>query len=174
MHGFFPQVAEEYYSSHDLERIRKAKTFAEIREVVLEVMARWGGNFCIVCGPMTSGGVGDFKRNLVYFGRAINWLVDRGERVLTQLSFENRVQQLKTKPRYRDGRKLMPELYEPIFRSSLIVRAYFIPTFNDPRLKRLVSGWESSTGARFEHKLCQKLKIPIEYLPQAAMQFTRA
>ena len=47
---------------------------------------------------------------------------------------------------------LLDDFYLPIFESGLVHVLYFL------------SGWESSTGARWEHEQAKRLKISVEYL----------
>ena len=150
----------KYYSEANLRDIKMASNYQGLLDVaydVLEVMRAENPlkPIAMVCGPVSTGGAGSRQANLKIFSRAIDRLAAGGLLIFSQMPFENDMERIfKSDPRLQ-GLRLLEEFYLPIFRSRDIKLMCFLP------------GWESSTGARWEHDQAEILKIPRIYLAQS-------
>lgn len=157
-----PQDKEEdavktdiYTTEQDLKEIEKAKTFEELLTVALRIADRLGYPVGMVCGPITSGGIGSQQENVAKIARAIQVLrQEAGEIIFNQLVFEEAMMRIKETPYYRDASHLLETFYRPIFERRKIQTFYF------------VTGWQSSFGASWEHAEAVRLGINIVYLPE--------
>ena len=148
-------VHQAYLFAEDTIDCQAAKTFAALATVALRTLERMPQPIGQVCGPISTGGKGSIKANLVTFAEAIEWLQGQGRNIFNQMPFEEHIF------RIIDGgyntqvnNQLLEEFYLPIFASNLVTTFYFIP------------GWESSHGATWEHEQIQKHGYAIEYLQQ--------
>ncbi|MFH0831238.1 MAG: DUF4406 domain-containing protein [Parcubacteria group bacterium] len=105
----------------------------------------------MICGPITTGGLGSIKANLQIFNETIDDLVSRGVNLFDQIPFEEHFARIKAQGNGYDTR-LLNEFYLTLFESGQITRLHMIP------------GWQSSGGATWEHAQAQRLKIEIVYL----------
>ena len=137
-----------YYSKDDLRLIREANTYEELLVVALAVLAKMPPHISMVCGPITTGGLGCVKKNLLKFDEAILMLAWRGENVFTQMPYEVAMQRIKeNKAYYKDGAQLLWSFYYPIFASGMITRLCFLPD------------WRTSGGAMWERERADELGI---------------
>ncbi len=141
-----------YFLSADYGRIALAKTFPELTAVALEVLARMPGDVGFVCGPITTGGLGSFEKNLARFARTVDLLASRGYNVFTQVIFQAALSRLYLDKSYCNGDiHLLEDFYTPLFSSGIVTTQCFIP------------GSESSHGATWEKNLGQSLGLAQLY-----------
>lgn len=154
---------EKYFTENHMHRIDKAETFEELADIAIEVLQKMSEieNKPIVeiCGPISTGGLGNRKNNLERFDNAIKIACDKGMCVFTQLPFEKTIEKIVYKYPVTDGYHLdiLEIFYRKIFSSGFINKALFLPD------------WESSKGARWERDLVTELgleilEFPIEWL----------
>ncbi len=137
-----------YFSSAECGRIALAKTFPELALIALDVLGRMPGDVGFVCGPITTGGLGSFEKNLARFARTIDLLAARGYNVFTQVIFQEALLRLYSDKSYCKGDiHLLEEFYTPVFSSDRVTTQCFIP------------GSESSHGATWEKNLGQSLGL---------------
>lgn len=142
-----------YYQMHDINTITDAGAYEELTPIALRVMHRIPGSIAMVCGPISTGGLGSIPKNIAAFELAIEKVARSGEPVFTQMPFESVMQDINGKLTPEcNASSLMETFYRPLLESGLIKRLYFLPD------------WESSTGARWEHELATHLGIEIKYL----------
>lgn len=147
------QKLEQYLHPTDQERLARASTFEELVVVAFEVIDRMPKPVGIVCGPITSGGLGTPEANVAEFGRRISLLQAQGFNIFDQMPFEPDMWRIKKTPYYDPTRDhLLETFYGTLFSSGRIDVFYFIP------------GWESSYGARWEHDYAKRLGKTIVYL----------
>lgn len=141
-----------YATKNDLADIAKAKTFEELRNIAFRILDRMPWPIGIVCGPLTTGGLGSFELNMARMRNTISGLICCDEAVFNQLIFEKAIHRITdNKSYYKDGNHLLETFYLPIFKKYIRV-IYFIP------------GWESSIGASWEHKRAEEFDIKIIHL----------
>ena len=139
----------------------QAKTFAELAQVGLRELEKFGGHAEIVCGPITTGGLGTPELNLTVFSCVITSLsYDRS--IFNQAPYEYKVDDLRNRWRAEDPARvgqycepILTEFYGPLFHSGVIKKGHFIP------------GWQSSKGAMWERVQMQELGIEVYDLPEA-------
>jgi len=138
-------------------RARSYKTLADIAITVLFAMPR---DVTMVCGPITSGGLGMLALNLDRFCFAIDLLAASGENVFTQLPFERSVRAIREFKHYNvKNDRLLQKFYLPIFRSGFVTRLCFLPL------------WKTSYGATWEHERAIELGIGRAYFIQGFESF---
>jgi len=141
-----------YWTPFNVFDLKYAKTFEDLFDVAHSVLLRMPQPISMVCGPITSGGLGTREENLEVFKKTINNLSKKKIIVFSQMPFEEPMWKIQTTPYYKGGCHTLEGFYLPVFESGLIKRLYFI------------RGWESSLGATWEHAQAKRLRIEIVYL----------
>lgn len=138
--------------SEDWADIASAKSFAELLIVALRILNRIDEDEVgIVCGPISTGGLGTIRDNLVVFNQAIQTLQHAGHKVFDQMPFEDAIQRLKD-PNISYDMRILTEFYAKIFESGHITVQYFIHNYL------------TSRGAIWEHEQAEKRGIKRVYL----------
>jgi hypothetical protein len=138
-----------YWTVAEAQAVEQATTFEELFEIARLVASRMPQPLGIVCGPISSGGLGSLKSNIAQFNRAIVHVRVQGHDVFDQMPLEDALFRIKQLPYYRGDTHLLDALYRPLFESCLIRVMHFIP------------GWETSYGARWERSQGQRLGLEI-------------
>ncbi len=135
-------------------RLSNSETFEELLEIAFEEISQMSHEHVgIVCGPITSGGLGNMEANIAHFKRWINELKTQELNIFDQMPYEDPMQRIKKTPYYDPTRDhLLETFYGGLFGSGLISTWYFMP------------GWRESYGCRWEHDLVEKLGGEIIYL----------
>ena len=144
---------KEYWEEKDWQDLENSKSIKDLYDIALRIINRMPKPFSQVCGPISTGGLGDFESNLNVFNNTIISLQDKGLNVFDQMPFEHKMKVIKEsfpKKDYHDD--IINDFYLPFFESGLVTTFYFIPD------------WQSSRGAQMEHALAEKLGIEIKYL----------
>lgn len=138
----------------------KAPTLKALTERALADLVAMGGDVALVCGPISSGGLGDVDRNLDVFNATIASLRRSDPAVFDTLPFEAGILDLRNAweadPAHAGqsfATALMTEFYRPICEHSALTHAYFIP------------GWEASFGSTLQRGMLIALKRRIIDLP---------
>ncbi len=103
-----------------------------------------------VCGPISTGGLGDRTRNLIRLADMMDLVTELGHPVFNQLQFEGMVERFSpthSAANYDD--RILYEFYHPLLNQQYIRTLVFI------------EGWETSTGARWERALGESFKLEI-------------
>lgn len=142
----------QYYRSEDHERMKQCKSIPELFPIAFEVVERIGFSVSMVCGPITSGGLGCVEKNLVRFERAIAILARYEREIFTQLPFEEPMARIRNDGvNFKGDLHLLESFYYPLFTSGRIQTLCFLPH------------WESSNGTRWEHVQAERLGIRRRY-----------
>ncbi|MEZ4180468.1 MAG: DUF4406 domain-containing protein [Candidatus Doudnabacteria bacterium] len=137
--------------THDIhptaQMLQNARTYSDLCEIALEQLNKFADQQIVqVCGPMTTGGLGSFEKNMEFFNRAITVLEDQGYIVFNQTSYNNDMLRIYAQTNENGyPQDLLVDFYEPIFKSKLIKELHFLPK------------WETSVGSRWERATAQKL-----------------
>lgn len=137
----------------------KANSFAELAEIGIAKISQLG-TCGIVCGPISTGGFGNAEQNFRAFGLVIDALKGLGMKIFDQRPYEQALGKLRLK--WEEGQQkpcgycmpILEEFYAPVFDTCLVERAWFLP------------GWESSTGAKWEHEHLHDLGARFRYVDQ--------
>jgi hypothetical protein len=141
-----------YFTREDYADIAAAETYGALRDIALRVLHRMPLGVSMVCGPISTGGLGSIEKNLVRFSGAIEVLAGCDQNVFTQMPFEEAMRRIRgNAPPYEEGLTLLETFYFAIFSSGRVVRLCFIP------------GWESSLGTNWEHKQGEDLGLEHKY-----------
>lgn len=148
---------EEYWTEQDGRDCATANTFEELGEILMGVARRASQPLGMVCGPISSGGLGSVAANLERFEKAIRYVRSSGIAVLHQLTLEKEIARMCSTPYYKDGLQLLNGVYRPVFDSELVPLRFFIPE------------WHTSFGARWEREQASRpgrwiFDIPLERL----------
>lgn len=124
----------------------KARNLSELLSVAYEILDSMPAPVSLVSGPITTGGRGSVAENLKIMEETIRSLESSGEHIFNQIPFETKVAELASR---HDGyfMPVLEEFFLPIFKSGKIAKIFFM------------SGWDSSTGARWEYEQAGKLGI---------------
>ncbi len=146
-------MIHKYWTKEDYKELEKAVTYKQLFDIALRIIKRMPNPRTQVCGPISTGGVGNFEGNMKRIDSVINKLQEDGINVFDQTPFEvpmQRIKELNPVEGYDYG--LLDDFYLPIFESGLISKLYFLPD------------WESSTGSKWEHEQGVRFGIEIEYM----------
>lgn len=145
-----------YWTPFNIFDLRNAETFNALFDVAHQILLRMPQPIAMVCGPISSGGLGSKEKNLEVFRNTIKTISDKGVVVFSQMPFERPMWKIQEKieavPCYNGGCNILESFYLPIFESGLIKKFYFI------------RGWETSLGATWENNQAKRLGIEIVYL----------
>lgn len=143
----------EYYDVEHHDLMSRSLSFEELCEVAFSVLRCIPGGAIMICGPMTTGGLGSLHMNLARFRTVTNLLALRIPNIFTQLPFEDAMQRIKQRDGYYKGPEhLLDAFYGNIIDSGLLVSLYFL------------HDWETSDGARWEHERGLRKGLKIKYL----------
>lgn len=129
-----------------------AKDFNELSQIGIEVLKALPKGTIVVCGPVSTGGLGSIEKNLKLLNDTVHQFIENGESVFDQTPFEDVIKSLRQELQDTDGTKTLEQFYLPLFESGYISETRFLPD------------WESSIGATWEHNIAKKLGIKITYL----------
>jgi hypothetical protein len=108
-----------------------------VAKEILELLADPAG---MVCGPISTGGLGSVEANIQHFNKAIESLCLLKISIFDQMPFESKLAELHQPDATGYDWRILHHFYEPLFQTGKIKTKFFIP------------GWESSTGARWERE----------------------
>lgn len=135
-------------------RISTASSHQELFLVARDILNLLPDPLGMVCGPISTGGLGSLEANEVRFQEAITSLQILNINIFDQMPFEPPMKKLFVPGPDGYDWRILTDFYEPIFLSGRIKTKFFIP------------GWESSTGARWEREQADTLGIAVVYLDQ--------
>ena len=138
----------------------QASSLSALAMIALEELTKVGDNCALVCGPVSSGGMGNVADNLAVFNATIASLRRADPQVFDTLPFEAGIIGLRNDfeadPANAGRSFLMPlmsEFYQPLCAHPALTHAYFIP------------GWEASFGSTLQRGMLIALKRRIVDLP---------
>jgi hypothetical protein len=136
----------------------RAKSFTELSDIAYGKLWEGGVGWSIVCGPLSTGGLGSQEANFEAFAAVIATQQNLKVKIFDQMPYEGDIRVLADTWHAENDMPgqaikycmpLLEEFYRPLFRSGFITRGLFIP------------GWRSSTGAQFERSEMDFLGIEI-------------
>jgi len=141
-------------------KAKKADSLQAFAKLAMSELAELGGDVALVCGPISTGGLGDIEQNLGVFNASIASLRRSDPAVFDTLPFEAGIvdQRIAWEKNPANAGKpfstaLMAAFYGPLFRHPSVTHAYFIP------------GWEASFGATMQRGMLIALNRRIVDLP---------
>lgn len=142
-------MSQHLMSEFHFADIEVARDHYELRRIAEEIIALLEDPIGMVCGPISSGGLGSIEKNEQRFSLAIQTLQGAGYNLFNQMPFEPAMKRMYIPDHTGYDWRILHHFYEPIFRGGRIRQKFFIP------------GWESSTGATWERGIAQELGIEI-------------
>jgi len=144
-----------YFTKDDHSEIAAACTYEALRDIALRILHRMPPGVSMVCGPISTGGLGSIEKNLIRFGRAIELLAGCNVNVFTQIPFEDALKRTRGDGLpYKNGLALLETFYYPIFSSGRVARLCFLPD------------WQSSFGTQWEHGCAEELNLTRAYFQE--------
>ena len=145
---------KDYITPENETDLLNAQAYSDLLPISIDVLNRMPKPVAIVCGPISTGGTGHEGENIKKFEETINKLKNSGINVFGQgYLIDKAIRRIANGNRSREEEDVLLEtFYRPLFESSLINEAYFIPA------------WETSYGANWEHAQMKRLGIKITYL----------
>jgi hypothetical protein len=145
-------------NASEVKAVAKASTMEELAEVAIRFLRRIskkGHEVIEICGPMTTGGLGDFNANMKRYNHAIKMAVQSGYVVFDLPFFQPAIVRILD---FKEGQpnynwEILHVFLRKVFESRYIVKGFFLPD------------WQSSIGASWEREEFERLKIPIEECP---------
>ncbi|GEM_PF-1302044 len=154
-------MLKQEFDHRQLAALDGASTYAELAKVALGQMnmlvVAWGQKLDMVCGPISTGGLGTKELNLSRFNEAIDTLRSHEYPVFSQMPYEEAIWRIQHQIRTSSGDysydyELLEKFYRPVFSSNFVKKKHFI------------SGWAGSKGSSWEHDLAMELGIERSYL----------
>jgi len=142
----------------EIEAVENASSMQELAEVAIRFLRRVnrGGNKVVeICGPMSTGGLGNFEANMRRFSHVIHMAVENGYVVFDLPFFQPAIIRIEnfTEGQTEYNWDILHVFLRRIFESGYIIKGFFLPD------------WQTSIGAKWEREEFVRLQIPIEDCP---------
>ena len=143
-----------------IDRAERAETLYQLANVGIDVLARhsWMPILEVVCGPISTGGFDDIRKNLRAFELAVSALSETERNVFDLYPFQVHIKRI-LKGAHDPKRGIYPMAVLEIFCRRLY-EAGFI------RCATFLPGSDRSTGCRWEWNYFDKANCPILTYPQ--------
>lgn len=135
-------------------RCSRAMSFDELASIALTEVHKFPDGAELVCGPITTGGLGSVELNLTAFRASIKRLLEEGRPIFDQMPYEDQIFSLTAKWK-RNNPDRAREYHQPV------LNGFYLPLITSGRIigGNFMPGWETSQGARWERALMHKLGI---------------
>ncbi len=144
-----------HWTREDLLMLDKADSFKELGEVALRVLKRIPQPVGQVCGPISTGGLGNREANTKRLKNATDRLISEKKNIFSQLPLQNAMVRLINKNEdNHNPYDLLEGVYLLLFETGLMKTLYFLP------------GWETSLGTKWEHQMGEMLKMELVHLSE--------
>lgn len=149
---------DEYWTEVEREALSKADSYEEAADIAIALLARMreqGKPIVQICGPMSTGGLGNLRENMQRFQRAVDIAIEKGITVFNQVAFQEAIIRLSS---YQEGDTeydmgILERFYRRVFEAGHIDAFLFLPD------------WESSVGTRWEREVAAKVGIEVKEYP---------
>ena len=156
---FFARVVTcPHWEEVHIERAKTANDFKLLGDLVCEVAAKMPKPLFMVSGPMTTGGLGSYSKNILLFQHAIDEAAQAGIHVFNQTMLEEHLQRLVREwytcnPDSKYCSHVLTDVYETLLASGHLQGLYFMPD------------WNTSYGASWEREAAQRLNVAVQEYP---------
>lgn len=140
-----------------LDRCENWGDVSSLAKRALRAMSEHADNITIVCGPISSGGLGSLEENLKRFARVVERATLEGYVVFSFIPLERVITRLSPSHNGEGDydMSILDVMYREIYDSGLISVALFIP------------GWNTSKGATWERGYLGRVDgLTIEDVPK--------
>ena len=144
----------KYWTGENWKNLHESINYVQLSEIGLDVLRRMPQPVGQVCGPITTGGAGSLEENARMLQAYIDKLALNGLNIFDQMPFQDPMLKIiRSKPDDAYDHDLLEKFCLRLFESGFINTLYFIQR------------WETSIGARWEHKQARELGMNREYPP---------
>lgn len=148
-----------HWQEHHIQKVSSATSFSDVGALVCEIAAFMPKPLLFISGPMTTGGLGHYSKNIILFQYAIETAREHGLSVFNQTMLEEHLQRLvrawlKENPQESYCHNVLSEVYEVLMKSGHIHEIHLLPD------------WHTSRGARFERELAEEIRLPAREFPE--------
>lgn len=156
---FFARVVVcPHWEDIHIERARTADDFKLLGDLVCEVAGKMPKPLFMISGPMTTGGMGSYSKNILLFQHAIDEALKEGVHVFNQTMLEEHLQRLvrnwlTCNPDAEYCNHVLTDVYEALLASGHVEGLYFMPD------------WHTSRGAKWEREAGERLKLTLHEYP---------
>lgn len=144
-----------------LAQVRAAESFETLADIASNVLQRMSPPVSQLCGPISTGGLGDIRQNGALFARGVETLRRHGYNPFDQTPLQASFEHLARAWRHlrpENGRSyctpILEVVYRRVFESGRIKLAFFLPD------------WHTSFGATWERQTCAELGIQVGEFPR--------
>ncbi len=149
---------QPYWTQREVGLLDTVTTFEELVDIALIILRRMEEDnkpIVQICGPMSTGGLGNLEANMKVFQLAILEARKRGCAVFDQVLFQEAMIRIADwKPHKPYCQDILDVFYRGIFHSRMVKHTLFLP------------GWKTSRGSVWERKMLTLLSIPTEEYPE--------
>lgn len=162
IHAVIPIQTHSGWTKTEYKMLDEAKTFADALTIAMKLIDNQclsRDSFTQVCGPISTGGYGSVEHNLLAFHKTIQKLKkSRKELIFDQMPFEPLFHRFHAEWSAVHGDAYMQPVLDD----------FYLHLFERGHIKKLtfMHDWKSSRGAQWEHEQAERLRIPVEYLPE--------
>ena len=144
----------KYWTEKDVLKLKNARTFEDVGKIAIEVQNRMPDEIGHLCGPMSTGGLGNIEDNLINFENILIKL-SQDYQIYNQLPLEDGIYRIVKKLNETNSynpEDLLNAIYKPLFDSKKLKKVFFI---ND---------WESSQGTTWENNYFKENRKDVELI----------
>lgn len=150
---FFNENTKKYWNEEEIKLLNNVESLPEMYDIAVNIIEKMPKPIIQVCGPITTGGVGNVSGNLKELNNKIFELQNNGLSIFDQSVFEDTTQKLTEKLSKNEYfADVLTEFYLPLFEKGYIEELYFLPD------------WQTSKGATWEHEQAKRLGLKIVYI----------
>lgn len=148
---------DQHWMEEEMAALKKAESFNEAAEIALIILGRMKQSSDVIvqiCGPMTTGGLGNLEDNMALFALAVETASANGLTVFNQGVFQDAMVRIYPfQPDKPYPMHLLEEFYRKIFESKHISKLIFLPS------------WHTSIGTKWEREIAPVLGMETEDYP---------
>lgn len=156
---FFVRVVTcPHWGEVHISKAAEASELAHLGILAVEIAEMMPKPLFMISGPMTTGGMGEYAKNMILFQHAIDEAVRAGVHVFNQTMLDEHLQRLvrawyiqNPTAEYCDG--VLTDVYETLMQSGHLMGVYFLPD------------WQTSRGARWEREAGERLGLQQQDYP---------
>jgi hypothetical protein len=151
----------DHWTVEETQALKWVCTYEDAADIAIKILKKMSANghqVVQICGPMSTGGLGNFKDNMARFKKSIESAERYGLLVFNQLPFQDAIIRISSFDENSNGNQsydmaILEVFYRKVFESGYVKKTLFLP------------GWQSSKGAQWERDLVESLGIVMEDYP---------
>lgn len=150
---FFARVVTcQHWGPQHILQAEKASKLAHLGDLAVEIAGNMPKPLFMISGPMTTGGMGEYAKNIILFQHTIDEAVRAGVNVFNQTMLDEHLQRLVRawyiqNPTEEYCDEVLTDVYELLMQSGHVRGVYFLPD------------WQTSRGARWEREAGERMGL---------------